>query len=223
MQTEAKALILFVTLIIFTVVSHKKKLLDKDGLLIANIVGIIIYLLGGLNGFFLIVFFFVAGEIATLIGKKKPSHGTRTTWNILGNSSAAVFALYFASTIGFYGAVSAALADTLSSEIGLLSDKKPRLITNWKEVPHGTDGGITLLGTVAALLGASMVATIHLAQFGDWFIFFVIIVTGVCGSLADSILGAVFELKHRLDNTQVNFLGSAAGAVIAVLLKSLKP
>ena len=218
------AIVLLVTLSLFSLFSSKKKLLDRDGILIANIVGISIYLLGGLESFFLIVFFFVAGEFATKIGRSKIKikHARRTTGNILGNSVAAILALFLFSPFGFYGAVSAALADTLSSEIGLLSKKKPKLITTWKEVEHGTDGGITLLGCTAGVLGASMVALIHLALFGDFFLFLVLILCGFLGSLVDSVFGALLELKHMLNNAEVNFFGSASGAVTAILLKTLR-
>jgi len=221
----SNAIVLLFTLSIFSLISSKKNLLDRDGILIANIVGISIYLLGGLESFFLIVFFFVVGEIATKTGssQSKAKHGKRTTGNILGNSTAAILALFLFSPYGFYGAVSAALADTLSSEIGLLSKKKPRLITNWKEVEHGTDGGITLLGCTAAVLGSSMIALIHLYVFGDPYFFLVLVLCGFLGSLVDSVFGAVLELKHMLNNAEVNFLGSASGAVIAILLKTLRP
>ncbi len=221
MTPEAKALVLLATLAVFTLVSKKKKLLDRDGLLIANIVGITIYLLGGLDSFFLIVFFFVASEIATKIGREKERHGTRTTGNILGNSVAAILALYFYSQFGYYGAVSAALADTLSSEIGLLSKEKPRLITSWKKVRHGTDGGITPLGCGAAVLGASMVGLIHLFQYNNIVFFAVLIASGFLGSLADSFFGATLELKKKLNNAEVNFLGSGSGALISILLKTV--
>jgi len=219
-----RAVFLFLTLAVFSIFSKKKNLLDNDGILIANIVGIAIYLLGGMRSFYLIVFFFIAAEAATKFGRVRINkHEKRKTGNILGNSSAAVLALFFYSTIGFYGAVSAALADTLSSEIGLMSKKKPVLITTWKEVEHGTDGGITLLGCGAALLGSTLIGLIHLMQFQDPWMFLVIVACGFIGSLMDSVFGALFELKHMLNNAEVNFLGSASGALVAVLLKSLKP
>lgn len=217
--------LLFLTLLVFSIVSFKRKLLDRDGLFIANIVGISLYLLGGLQSFFLIVLFFVTAEAATKIGrvKIKEKHEKRTTGNILGNSAAAILALYFYSTLGFYGAVSAALADTLSSEIGLLSKKNPHLITNWKEVKPGTDGGITLLGCIASVIGATLIGAIHFIQFGNLGLFLVLILCGFLGSLVDSFFGAVFELRDILNNAEVNFLGSGSGAIIAILLKNSLP
>ena len=54
----------------------------------------------------------------------------------------------------------AVAADTFSSELGILSKDKPRLLTSWnfRTVPPGTNGGITLLGTSAGFLGASIMA-----------------------------------------------------------------
>lgn len=54
----------------------------------------------------------------------------------------------------------AVAADTFSSELGILSKSKPRLLTSWnfREVPPGTNGGISLIGTLAGFLGAFVIA-----------------------------------------------------------------
>lgn len=54
----------------------------------------------------------------------------------------------------------AVAADTFSSELGILSRSKPRLLTSWnfREVPPGTNGGVSLVGTLAGFLGAFVVA-----------------------------------------------------------------
>lgn len=51
-------------------------------------------------------------------------------------------------------------ADTFSSELGILSKDKPRLLTSWsfREVPPGTNGGVSMLGTLAGFLGAFTIA-----------------------------------------------------------------
>lgn len=51
-------------------------------------------------------------------------------------------------------------ADTFSSELGILSKHSPRLLTSWnfRRVPPGTNGGITVLGTMAGFLGAAIIA-----------------------------------------------------------------
>ncbi|KAI4206754.1 MAG: hypothetical protein LQ346_000943 [Caloplaca aetnensis] len=54
----------------------------------------------------------------------------------------------------------AVAADTFSSELGILSRSRPRLLTSWnfREVPPGTNGGITLWGTMAGFLGGLIIA-----------------------------------------------------------------
>ncbi|KAL8941232.1 MAG: hypothetical protein Q9216_002365 [Gyalolechia sp. 2 TL-2023] len=62
--------------------------------------------------------------------------------------------------VGIISNYAAVAADTFSSELGILSKSRPRLLTSWnlRQVPPGTNGGITLWGTVAGFLGASTIA-----------------------------------------------------------------
>ncbi|KAL8769924.1 MAG: hypothetical protein Q9209_004171 [Squamulea sp. 1 TL-2023] len=62
--------------------------------------------------------------------------------------------------VGIVSNYAAVAADTFSSELGILSKDKPRLLTSWnfRPVPPGTNGGITLLGVSAGFLGASAIA-----------------------------------------------------------------
>src|SRR5689334_7670536 len=55
-------------------------------------------------------------------------------------------------------ALAEAAGDTSSSEIGMAFPGKTWMITTFQPVTAGTDGGISLFGTVAALLGAASVA-----------------------------------------------------------------
>ncbi|KAF1817002.1 hypothetical protein P152DRAFT_5779 [Eremomyces bilateralis CBS 781.70] len=60
--------------------------------------------------------------------------------------------------VGIVANYAAVAADTFSSELGILANAGPRLVTRpWKTVPKGTNGGVTGLGLVAGLLGSSIV------------------------------------------------------------------
>ncbi len=218
---EVLVLILFATLGIFSVLSFKKKLLNFEGVLIANIVGIAIFIFAkyDITYFFVALLFFIAAEAGTLYAKeRKPKHETRATGNILGNSGTAILALMLGFPFGFFAAFASALADTLSSEIGILSKRNPVLITTLKKVKPGTDGGVTPLGLAAAFVGATIIASVHFALFQNIFFFAILIICGVFGSLVDSFFGAVFERHGMLNNAEVNFLGSLGGTALALAI-----
>lgn len=105
----------------------------------------------------------------------------------------------------------AVAADTFSSELGILSARKPRLLTSlsFRQVPPGTNGGVTIMGTFAGFAGALTIALtsaillpfcpqgtmwVHHAGNGWgwrekclWIL--AVTVWGGCGSLVDSALG----------------------------------
>lgn len=223
MNGTLEAISVLIILLTFSVISFKRNLLDRDGIIIANIMGLAIYLLDGIGSFLTVLLFFIIAELATKVGRGAigSKHERRTVGNIVGNGMPALIALTLGSNIAFYGAIAAALSDTLSSEIGLLSKRKPRLIINLKEVEPGTDGGVTILGFLAGLVGAFFIASIGVFVCKEIFIAIIITISGFIGCIVDSILGATFEIKGRLNNTQVNFLGSSSGAILAYLLAIL--
>jgi len=220
-------LIVVLFLFFFSILSYKKKLLDAEGILTANAIGLaaITYGPNPWLCFIIVVVFFVIGEVASNYPKKK--HGQRNIWNVVGNSLPALIILSMvfvypeyslAFQIGFFGAISAALADTLSSEVGYYSKSKPRMITTLKQVVRGTDGGVTLLGELAALFGGLVVAIIYFSAYPNLIAFFAILLAALVGTNFDSLFGAVFETKKVLNNTHVNLIGSSCGAIFALAI-----
>jgi uncharacterized membrane protein len=67
--------------------------------------------------------------------------------------------------VGIVANYAAVAADTFSSELGILSKSHPRLITSWnlRKVPPGTNGGVTVWGLVAGLLGSLIIVTASMA------------------------------------------------------------
>lgn len=98
------------------------------------------------------------------------------------------------------------LADTLASELGILNKSLPVLITQpWRTVPAGTNGGVTVFGTMMSVVGGALmglgtawmdwcsgitpVPILHLLIFGS--------LCGMVGSMLDSILGATVQATYQ--------------------------
>jgi uncharacterized protein (TIGR00297 family) len=116
-------------------------------------------------------------------------------------------------------ALAEAAADTVSSEIGQVLGGQPRMITTLRRVEAGTDGGISLVGTLAGAAAALLVAIAGtLALGGDWRMFWVSCGGGVFGLFFDSLLGATLERRGWLNNDAVNFISTASAAAFALVL-----
>ncbi|XP_031715099.1 transmembrane protein 19 [Anarrhichthys ocellatus] len=104
--------------------------------------------------------------------------------------------------LSLLGALACSSGDTWASEVGpVLSQSQPRLITTWKEVPAGTNGGVTAVGLVASFLGGLVVGgAYYVTQLllvddlnlvnPQWPIVVYGGVAGLLGSMLDSFLGA---------------------------------
>ena len=124
---------------------------------------------------------------------------------------ATIFALLYPlshsmlTLVGFVGSISAATADTLATEIGLLYAHQPRLITNLRRrVPTGTSGGVSTLGFYATLLGSFFIwlPTFLLGSSLPFDalqkrLLLVVIAGGFAGSILDSVLGASIQGLHK--------------------------
>lgn len=194
--------------------------------------------LGGFGWFAILIAFFGLGGLAAKYrydtkleyGVAEANAGARTIRNVLGNAAVAVVAVvgYAASpSVGvaallfayvFAGSLSTAMADTLSSELGVLYGP-PRLITTLEPVEVGTDGGVSLAGVLAGLGGGTLVGLLALGLLdgvtpaGAA----VVVAAGVVGMFADSVLGATLE-GWLVGNQSVNFLSTLVGGLLAPAL-----
>jgi len=119
-------------------------------------------------------------------------------------------------------ALAEAAADTVSSEIGQVLGGRPRMITTLRLAEPGTDGAITLTGTLAGIAAALLVAGIGTWSLrGHILLFWVSAAGGVFGLLFDSLLGATIERRGWLNNDAVNFLSTASAAGFALGLMAI--
>jgi len=120
-------------------------------------------------------------------------------------------------TCGIIAHHATCLADTLASEMGILSKSSPRLITQpWKRVPSGTNGGVTLAGFFwsgmgGAIIGVSTIlfdflSGIQTESSGVMYAFRIIlfsITCGLLGSVLDSLLGATVQQSYFDPDTKM--------------------
>jgi uncharacterized protein (TIGR00297 family) len=115
-----------------------------------------------------------------------------------------------------------AAADTVSSELGQVLGGRPRMITTLRETDPGTDGAISVAGTLAGIAAALLVAGAGtLALEGGLTMLGVSFAGGVFGLFFDSLLGATLERSGWLNNDAVNFLSTLSASVFALPLLAL--
>jgi uncharacterized protein (TIGR00297 family) len=221
----------------FTVLARWIRGVSPSGAIAGAVVCFLLYLGAGAGAFFALVSVFALTWVTTHLGyQQKQKLGTaekkegRTASQVLANLGlAAVCAALYAATTGqeiFLLALAAALAeaaaDTVSSELGQATSQRARLITTWEEVPAGTDGGVSAIGTLGGL-GAALVVSAVCALSGlvPWRCCGIVMTAALIGMLADSFLGAWLERRHLLNNDAVNFLSTLLAAASAAGMQFL--
>ncbi|MCQ6558529.1 DUF92 domain-containing protein [Paenibacillus mendelii] len=106
----------------------------------------------------------------------------------------------------FVGVMGAVNADTWATEIGALSRRAPRALLSGKPVAPGTSGGVTLLGSTAALAGAAFIGVVAAllvcaeqspGQLSMGGLIAAAAVAGTAGAFIDSLLGATVQAMFR--------------------------
>jgi uncharacterized protein (TIGR00297 family) len=218
--------------------SYKLRAADLSGLFSAAIIGIILIVFADVTWFFIMLTFFILGSVCTRyrfekkreMGVAEGHGGVRGYLNVFANGlvaavAAVLFGLsHFNGMIQpepflalFLGGVASAAADTIASEIGVVGDT-PYLITTMEQVPHGTNGGITLTGELAGLAAAGIVAlSAFLVGVADVEMVAVCTLAGFVGTNIDSVVGATLENSGRIGNAGTNLIATFGGGIFALL------
>ena len=211
---------------LFAGLAYALGMVSRGGALGGFVVGFVIYLSLGPPGFAILALFVLGGSALTRLGyRSKELRGTaearggrRGLKNALANCGIALLCTLLAALTpseafraAFAAALGAAFADTAESEVGQLACGAPRLITTLRKVPVGTDGAVSVPGTLAGLAAAGLTALLGLwlgllAGSGA-----ALLVAGAAflGTVVDSLVGA---LAPRLGNELTNVLCTLVAA-----------
>ena len=227
-------------------------MLTMPGAIMTACMGIAIVFAGGWVMITPIVVFFGTSSLLSYLPHRLDEKAeTRTIWQVLSNGfvgTAGCCLLFlgpeYATTAltVYIGAAAAANADTWATEIGTRYGGSPKDIMSGRTVDTGDSGAISTIGTVAAFLGAFVVAAASLLIWPNRedILEFLILVTlaGWVGSMADSLVGAVAQVRYRcrkcgqnteetmhcgirtsrmsgfLTNNHVNWICSSVGAFV---------
>ncbi len=217
----------------FGIAAYLLRGVTRSGALAGTFSAFVILLGLGWGGFVTLFVVFVMTWLCTRLGSaKKQRLGLgqdrrgRDAGQVLANVGTAATFAAMASGIGNHwfavAAVSAlaeAAADTSQSEIGEIASGRAWLITSFREVAAGTDGGVTFPGLLAGAVAAAAVAvTARLTGTVQPELVGIAGMAGFLGTIVDSLLGATLERRGWLNNNGVNFLSTLASGAIAILL-----
>jgi uncharacterized protein (TIGR00297 family) len=234
---EVKHLVVSVIVnVILAAGSYAVGAVNVSGVVGGLIVGILILYFGGWGSFAILLVFFAAGSAATKLGYRRKAvlgvaqedKGRRGAKHAFANCGTGAIAVILYQLMPeaqwplaiLAGGFATALFDTASSEIGQLYGKHPFLITTFRPVPVGTDGAVSVEGTLAGLAAGALLAAVG-AFFGLYGVkgFIFVVIGAFIGTTFESILGAFGTGGKRINNELLNFLntvvgGAAAGALV---------
>lgn len=122
--------------------------------------------------------------------------------------------------LGYAASFCTKLSDTSASEIGKAYGKRTFLITTLKPVPRGTEGAVSLEGTLAGIAASIAIALLAWAVglIDLTGIAFCVIAAFIATNI-ESVIGATVQSKFEwLTNEVVNFVNTLIGAIAAIIL-----
>nr|MDP9119929.1 DUF92 domain-containing protein [Acidobacteriota bacterium] len=218
--------------------AYAARSVDRSGAAAGCVLGTAIYACLDWRGYLLLFAFFVIGTGCTKVGYRtkaaarlaQEEGGRRSARHALANAGVAAACALFAALTGhpvlfaiaFAGAFATAAADTSSSEIGQLIGRRTFLITTFRPVPRGTEGAVSLEGTLAGVAASLIVAALG-AGVGlyPWAGLLPVVAAAFLGTTFESVAGAALEKRQLLDNEALNFLNTLVGALAAAGLARL--
>ena len=217
--------------------SFRVPLMTKGGWISAGVLGSILWGCLSWQGWTSVVIYLLFGSLVTKIGYKFKNQkgiaekrgGRRGPENVWGSAATGLFFAIMIKLnlsnlvffkIAFAASFAAKLADTFGSEIGKRFGKNTYLITSLRKVDRGTEGGISLEGTLASLFGSIFMSfTMYaLSIISTKYQLIIVAISGFIATLSESIIGAKYQDKYKLSNELVNSIQTSISSIIAIFI-----
>lgn len=205
-----------------------------SGAVAGGVLAFLLYLGGGPGALAALIAVFLLTWVTTRLGnRRKRQLGTaeagsgRSASQVAANvgvaAAAALTGLVSRRPEAWLMASAAALAeaaaDTTSSEVGQAVSDSAYLITDFRPVPVGMNGGISVAGTLAGIAAAVAVSAVCGAtRMIAWHWLLPVAAAGTLGMFVDSLLGATLEGRGLLNNDAVNLLSTLVAALFILFL-----
>jgi uncharacterized protein (TIGR00297 family) len=213
---------------IFGLIGYLTREVTISGAVAGTIVAFAIWMGLGVGGFVTLFAVFGITWLTTRIGyshkrelglaeNKRGRNAAQVMANVGAAAVFAVLAIRFGPLFGMaaIACLAEATADTASSEIGEALSKRAWLVTTFRQVPPGENGGVSLPGTLAGIAAAAGIAvaarSLHLTHS-----IAIPLIAAILGTLFDSWLGATVERMGLIGNNTVNAICTAAAGLIVI-------
>ncbi len=226
------------TILILIALIAPKKLLTFMGYLHAWVLGVIVWGCLQWQGYVIVMFYFLVGSSITKVGmaqkeaegiaeKRSGVRGPENVWGSALIGTICAIAFYFSSPfwqpfwlLGYVASFATKLSDTCASEIGKAYGKSTFLITTLKPVPRGTEGAISLEGTLAGIVASVAIAFLAWGiNMIDGVGVLICILAAFIATNLESLVGATVQNQFDwLTNEVVNIINTFFGAIIAIAL-----
>ncbi|XP_065631625.1 protein VTE6, chloroplastic isoform X1 [Quercus suber] len=229
--------------------------LSLSGIASAFLLGTLTWRAFGPSAFLLVATYFIIGTAVTKVkmaqkeaqGVAEKKKGRRGPGSVIGSSAAGCICAFLSIfqvggpafsqlwKLGFVASFCTKLSDTVSSEIGKAYGKTTYLVTTFKIVPRGTEGAVSVEGTIAGLLASILLSFVGCVM-GEISApeAIICIIASQVANVGESIIGAAlqekegFQWSHKvsgsvlqLNNDVVNVINISMGSIIAVLMQQL--
>jgi uncharacterized protein (TIGR00297 family) len=218
-----------------------KKLLTPAGIFHGWLLGVLIWGCLGWQGYLVVMFYFLVGSGVTRIGMAEKEalgiaekrSGARGPENVWGSALTAALCAVSVGVIsivgqgenfipllllGYVASFCTKLSDTCASEVGKAYGKRTFLITTLQPVPRGTEGAVSLEGTLAGIVASIAIALVGLAvgMVNPIGLGICILAAFVATNL-ESVIGATLQSKFNwMTNEVVNIFNTLIGAIVAM-------